>query len=211
MESFKQRSLEFRLNEPNTYLRNLRGATIGWCEEAYLFLVCAYDYVYNPGDPKLTCILKFLTPVPYSRGQVSFGTSWSINIANSYSEQIKTLLVSPPVMVSAERKKLVPTSPVGNVKISQTTGNAIAPAKLATTGGIKWGGTGNYNLITKAIDIACEGMAQGNIHTNLAHEIVAHRDEQLTSDLKQRLVDRYTTMREFYDDQTLTRFGLTYR
>jgi hypothetical protein len=41
MDNFKARSAESRLNEPDTYARNLRGATIGNAEAEYLFLLCA--------------------------------------------------------------------------------------------------------------------------------------------------------------------------
>jgi hypothetical protein len=210
MESFKARTREFRLNEPNTYERNLRGATIAECEEQYLFLLCAYDYVYNPvtTDEKLMFMKNYFFRKP--SGPLVFETMWYINIGESIQANIDTLLVNPTVNVSLEGKNIIP--PLFNAAKSPATGNSIFAASKALQGGVVLGGVANYNLFTKAIDIACSGYADlSQINHSLATGIVNNRDKPIPGMQRQRLVERYTTMRGYYNDQTLTKLGLIYR
>lgn len=86
MEAFKKQSDEFRLNEPNIYTRNLRGATIGNCEEQYLFLLCAYDYVYNPDsiDLKLRGIRNLFFTEDNAPVHIDVDApNWFLNIGGS--------------------------------------------------------------------------------------------------------------------------------
>lgn len=73
------------------------------------------------------------------------------------------------------------------------------------------GGAANYNLFTKAIDIACAGMLAGGMVKTLADAIVKYRDRELSGNQKTRLAWRYNTMSPYWFDQTLTKFGLTWR
>jgi hypothetical protein len=204
MEQFKKRSIEFRLNEPNTFERNLRGATIGSCEEQYLFLICAYDFVKNPAslDLKLAGMRTLFFTEP-NNPVVNFDapeTPWYLNISQAKMGQIRTLLgpQHQQVMVSYEGTNHDPDAP-----------HFAAPLKKA--GGVMAGGAANYNLFTKAIEIACSGFIEQDMTTSLAQMIRQYRDTALSALQKNRLVDRYNTLRAYYDDQTLTKFGLTQR
>src|SRR3974390_1458933 len=213
MDNFKSPTLEFRLNEPDTYPRNLRGATIGECEEQYMFLLCAYDFVYNPDamDRKLTFMWNYFLKEPKYGNHIVFDTMWFVNIGREYTAKIDALLVNPTVTLSIENKQFnaVPPPPGFRAKISPATGNPSFPAAKALNGGVLFGGAANYNLFTKAIDVACA--AFGNMNRSIADTIVKNRDSALNSSQKVRLAERYTTMRDFYNEQTLTRFGLIYR
>jgi hypothetical protein len=206
MNSFNQRINEFRINEPATYARNLRGAAIGQQDETYLFLICAYDYIYNPEDIKISGMSAlFLTP-DHQRVIGTRETPWFVNIGAEETKQISTLMWNPEVMVSRECIRFIP--PMFG-KRSPATGNTPYSAPLATIGGIKNGGAANYNLFSKAIEVCCAGI--GNMNLSIAEAIKAHRDKAITSAARAMLVDRYNTLRSFYNDQTLTKFGLIYR
>ena len=203
MEQFKNRSIEFRLNEPNTFERNLRGATIGTCEEQYLFLICAYDFVKNPAslDLKLAGMRTLFFTEP--NGAVNFDAPeapWYLNISKAKMNQIHALLgpQHQQVKVSYEGTEHDPDAP-----------HFAAPLKKA--GGVVAGGAANYNLFTKAIEIACGGFNDEAMTTSLAQMIRQNRDKALSALQKNRLVARYTTLRAYYNDQTLTKFGLTQR
>lgn len=215
MKNFNSLTSAFRLNEPDTYPRNLRGATIGQSEESYLFLLCAYDYVYNPdtADKKLIFIWNYFLKKPKSANsnQIAFETEWFLNIGAAYTEELEALLVNPTVMVSMENKafNMVPVPPGASPARSAATGNPSFAATEALNGGVFLGGVANYNLFTKAIDIACGGI--GNMITSIAETIKTHRDKSIDGANRTRLVERYTTMATYYNDQTLTKFGLIYR
>ncbi|MGH7153650.1 MAG: hypothetical protein ACREF3_06940, partial [Acetobacteraceae bacterium] len=102
MDSYNSRVKEFRLNEPDTYARNLRGATMGFQEEGYLFLICAYDYVHNPNGLKLNGMQAlFLTPDD-QRVIGAHDTPWFVNIGADFTQKINTVLGNPTVTVSLE-------------------------------------------------------------------------------------------------------------
>lgn len=214
MDNFKSRTMEFRLNEPDTYARNLRGATIGQCDEQYLFMLCAYDYVYNPDtlDQKLKFMLNYFFWMPEKTGRNDpLGVAWYLNIGSPHKERIDALLVNPTVTVSIENKAFnaVPAPKGAMVTKSAATGNPTFEAPKALNGGVILGGVGNYNLFTKAIDIACAAI--GNMNLSIATAIKTNRDRTLSGIQRQLLAHRYEAMHLFYSDQVLTRFGLIYR
>jgi hypothetical protein len=214
MDAFKARTREFRLNEPDTYVRNLRGAAIAQNEEQYLFLICAYDYVYNPEDNKVAFIMSHYLRKPSNQANLGVELYWYINIGNSHQEKIDVLLNNPTIKLSFENRSLnaVPPPPGSQGEISKTTGNFTWAARKQLAGGVIWGGVANYNLFTKAIDVACAGYSDLNyICHSLATSIVKNRDSAFPSEHKQRLVERYQAMSLYYTDEALTKFGLIYR
>ena len=196
MNHFKTLSDNFRLNEPDTYLRNLRGATAGSVEDTYLFLLCAYDFVHNPGylEPKLICMWRLFFTNPVGEDAEVGAVNWVLNTSPDRLKQINTTL-----------------GLLGKNAIPLLNGGASSPAPLARTSGVQLGGAANYNLFTKAIDLGCAALGENNLKDTIAKAICDFRDRALTSEQKTMLVTRYNTLREYYDDQTLIKFGLIYR
>jgi hypothetical protein len=196
MNHFKTLSDNFRLNEPDTYPRNLRGATIGSVEDHYLFLLCAYDFVKNPGnlEPKLICMWRLFFTNPVGEDAEVGAVNWVLNTSRDRLKKINTKL-----------------GLLGKNAIPLLNGSASSRAPLARARGVQLGGAANYNLFTQAIDLGCAALGENNLKDTIAKAICDFRDRALTSEQKTMLVTRYNTLREYYDDQTLIKFGLIYR
>ena len=97
-----------------------------WYEEEIVYMICCWDYVYRPTDKKAEGLYEvFLKP------------------------QAPILVYAYQIHMSDSRKLL--TNPKIKAKIQGSKEEIVL--SLQKTGGLKAGGAGNYNLMTKAIEL----------------------------------------------------------
>ena len=96
-----------------------------WYEEEIVYMICCWDYVYRPKDKKAEGLYEvFLKP------------------------KAPVLVYAYQTRMSGARKLL--TNPKVKAKYEGSTEETVL--SLQKTGGLKAGGAGNYNLMTKAIE-----------------------------------------------------------
>jgi hypothetical protein len=99
--------------------------------ETVLFFLCGRDYIYHPTDLKLQGIESLF---------IGAGTPFELNIGSGVADDVKDMLHAPGVTVRTE------------------IGTPHAIGVYDRSAGIRAGGAGNYNLGTKAITRAFQGL-----------------------------------------------------
>src|SRR5690349_8472851 len=109
----------------------LTAATSISCHEHVLFFLCGRDYIYNPTDLKAEGIQKLF---------IGEDTPFAINIPDSAPAAIRRTMYAASVNVHTE------------------VGEPHTYRAFTKAAGVRPGGVGNYNLCTKAIIQAREGL-----------------------------------------------------
>jgi hypothetical protein len=131
MENLINYATKLGIDSPTNRAPILEASVKAMCHETVLFFLCGRDYIYNPNDLKITGIEKlFIGP----------GTPYQINISQASLLEFQGILRSPAFNVK---------NTIGGPQQFNTFANKPLPTK---------GGVGNYNLHTKALSKAVEGL-----------------------------------------------------
>ena len=109
----------------------LTAATSAGCHEHVLFFLCGRDYIHNPTDLKAEGIQKLF---------IGEEAPFAINVSDAAPAAIRRQMYSPSLNVHTEM------------------GQPHTYAAFTRAAGVRPGGVGNYNLSTKAIIAAREGL-----------------------------------------------------
>ena len=115
--------------------------------EGVLFLICARNYVFKPTDEKAEALIElFLKPAPKTGHDAN---CLSINISGFTRQKLFKILQTPKVVVS-----------------NGAGGDPRQVTNFVKRGGFSKGSAGNYNLVTKALDLAVEDLTNRNSSFN---------------------------------------------
>jgi hypothetical protein len=144
--------------------------------ETILFLALGHDYWYKPKD---------LKALGLHQAFISGPDSWPL-----------TLNISKSVRVDARN---LWGDPRANLHFSEYN-------KFKNPGGFTPGGAGNYNLMTKTLDLVMTDLAG----TNLVAQVQAGSTE-VTHETHRQIVDCYKYLRTWWDHSLLLKIGLLSR
>ena len=154
----------------------IRRSFSGSVHETVLFLALGHDYWYKPKD---------LKALGLHQAFISGPDSWPL-----------TLNVSTAVKVEARN---LWGDPRANLHLSEYN-------KFKNRGGFTLGGAGNYNLMTKTLDLVTNDLAGSNV----VAQVRAGRIE-MTTQMHGQMVDCYKYLRTWWDHSLLIKIGLLSR
>jgi hypothetical protein len=126
--------------------QRLRAAIPIGQQENALFLICGYDFIFHPNDRKFQGIGDLF---------VDRNGPFELNIGKPCVDQFNNILYSPAINASVEG-----TSWMGGAGKSVK----FSSAQMVKAGGVRDGGTGNYNLQTKALEMIVADTENGLNH-----------------------------------------------
>jgi hypothetical protein len=173
---------DMQISSPKNVADIVRRSFGSLVHESVLFLALGYDYWFNPADVKASGLWEAF---------MLKGSSLELNIPSKPSAEIRALLSDPKVSVRKE-----------------VTGETVN-LKMRAFGGFVEGGAANYNLCTKALDVAADGIdpatkrgIKQGVQQNLAGSNAPPRDLMVTC---------YKELRNWWSDSDLARIGLIAR
>jgi hypothetical protein len=154
----------------------IRRSFSGSVHETILFLALGHDYWYKPKD---------LKALGLHQAFISGPASWplTLNISTAVRVEARKLWGDPRAHLHFEDDE-----------------------KLKKLGGFTLGGAGNYNLVTKTLDVVMQDLAG----TNLVAQVQAGSTE-VTTRTHNQMVDCYKYLRTWWDHAFLLKIGLLSR
>lgn len=139
-----QKSIEifstYNLNVPRNRWNAYVNSSLGFTTENILFMLCCWDYFYNPASSKAEGLQELF---------ISSDAPHEINVGGVERRTALQLLVNP---FEVNPRQQMRTRSRGRGVYQESTGGLGSPTHRQI-GGIRQGGVGNYNLTTKAIEI----------------------------------------------------------
>jgi len=172
-------------------------------QENVIFLALGYDYWFNPADLKADGLYEaFLMDQPAS---VSAEDLPQLNCSAQAKKQISSLWFAPAV--SAKRELL--GGAVMETPQTQGLGDAI-DLKVRRSGGVMNGAAGNYNLVTKVLDVVVDDFNSSGLAADLQKKLPTATGP-MDASKRGLMVGAYKELRNWWGNSDLTKIGLTPR
>lgn len=139
---------ELKLEQPRHRARffNYMTSTNVFAYNEASFFLCARDYIYNPSDQKIQAFPRVFLQV---------GSTLQVNISGSHSGIANKFFADNQVSIHS-----------AGGKVSRT----VSTFRNGKTPGMQFGGAGNYNLMTQALDYISRWMSRDQ--TNYAIQAI---------------------------------------
>lgn len=172
-------------------------------QENVIFLALGYDYWVNPSDLKAGGLYQaFLMDQGAS---ASADDLPQLNFSAKTKSQISSFWFSPTVSV---KRELIGDA-VTEAEQAQGLGDT-ANLKMRRSGGVMDGAAGNYNLVTKALDVIAEDFGSSGLAADLQRKLPTAAGS-VDATKRGLMVAAYKELRNWWGDSDLTRIGLTPR
>lgn len=127
----------YKVSEPNYRRALYLHSSAQHSEENVLYMICCWDYIFNPTDEKIEGLKKVF---------LETGAPSEVNISSSNRKLALGLLGELGIA------DVIPSKGYGAGARGRLRSAAVFNRTAVRTGGIYEGGAGNYNLATKAIE-----------------------------------------------------------